>query len=155
MKYALIAVGTLMLGMLVGCGPVDMNEDSSPEQLEVPADGTQHSQEMMAAVLAKLPDELLHAAVACQPTKTCAGYDACTDWSSVYNCGTLSECNASDAACKVCETKPGGIGSICEFHGGQRQTQNRYRVCFNSERESCTEYQRTVSPTAVCGCANL
>lgn len=157
-KHILLVVGVTMLG-LVGCGPVDTNEPLSPEvisseELGAIPDGTQLSPEMMSAVLAKVPkptEEMLQPAAACMSTKTCTnlGYGSCGSWSTVYNCGTLSTCNPTDTACKECAYSP-DIGAVeCDYLGGQNQGKNRYRVCFNTAGQSCTEYEYTT--TKVCG----
>jgi hypothetical protein len=160
MKYALIAVGALVLGMMVGCGPVDEGEALSSEGISLQdiaalPDGTQVSPELMAAVLAHVPqptDELFHPAAACPSAKTCTnlGYGSCASWSAFTSC-SFSTCNPTDFACRQCEYDPDLGHSVCEDYGGQNQTKYRYRACFNAAGQICTEYDLT--SVKVCGCA--
>ncbi|EPX61520.1 hypothetical protein D187_010139 [Cystobacter fuscus DSM 2262] len=157
MKYIMTVVGSLVLGLLVGCGPVEMNEARVSEELVVPADGTVLSPELRDAMLARIPkpsEEMLQAAaVACQPAKTCTGSLSCGNWSPLFNCGTLSTCKASRTECKHCEYME-DVGRVeCEYFGVQKQSKNRYRVCFNAAGASCTEYASTAS--SVCGCIGI
>ncbi|HYI01505.1 hypothetical protein [Hyalangium sp.] len=141
MNYGLIAVGTLVLGMLVGCGPVDTNEALSSVELKGIADGTQLSPEMMDVVLSqapKLPEELLQGASTCQAAKTCAGSVSCGSWSNWYSCG-LTACKAYG----------------CQYRGSQRNLRNRSRVCVNSAGTSCTEYEYLNNQPEICGCNDL
>ena len=159
MKSGWIAVGTLVLSMLVGCGPVEPeenlpSEELSSEELGAIPDGTMLSPELTAAVLAKVPNppgELLQPAVACVAAKTCTdkGYGTCGNWSAFYNCGTPSTCNTLDSACRDCHYSP-DIGAVeCDYLGGENQGRNRSRVCFNRLGETCTEYEYTT--VKVCG----
>jgi hypothetical protein len=159
MKNAWMAVGAVVLSMLVGCGPVEPEEnlpaeELSSEELSSIPDGTVVSPELMNAVLAKVPKPLgdtLHPEVACVGTKTCTnlGYGSCGSWSAISNCGSLSTCNSLDTACRECAYSP-DIGAVeCDYLGGQNQGRNRYRVCFNAAGASCTEYEYTT--VKVCG----
>lgn len=155
MKTVLTVVVTLALGMLTGCGQVDMNEPLVSEDLVVPADGTVLSPEQRDAMLAHLPkpsEEMLHTLAACQPAKTCAGYLSCSGWSPLYNCGGLSTCKVSSTQCKKCQYSPDIHKVECEYFGAQTQAKNKYRVCFNAAGASCTEY--AASSSVVCGCAD-
>ncbi|KFE70156.1 hypothetical protein [Hyalangium minutum] len=159
MKNAWMAVGAVVLSILVGCGPVEAEEnlpieELAPENLAAIPDGTVMSPELMSAVLAKVPKpqgDMLQPAAACMAAKTCTnlGYNSCGSWSATYNCGSLSTCNTFDTACRDCQYSP-DIGAVeCTYLGGQNQGKNRYRVCFNSAGASCTEYEYT--STKVCG----
>lgn len=82
-------------------------------------------------------------AVACHSTTACdSSYGSCASWSGYVDCG--------DAFC--------GVGRFCgecivEPCPGPalKQYQERYRLCFSAQGQSCTEYQRILT-TLDCGC---
>ncbi len=81
---------------------------------------------------------------ACHDTTPCPSeYGSCGSWSEPYtDCG--------DPYCGVYRF----CGSCSEtwcFGDATRQHQERYRVCFNSAGQSCTEWQR-ISIVLGCGC---
>lgn len=82
----------------------------------------------------------------CNSTTPCgSSYGACTNWSGFSACG--DPFCGSAAGCGECDE-----WGRCEYYGPAiRQFLERYRVCFNSLGESCTEYQRSAS-TGPCGC---
>jgi hypothetical protein len=84
-------------------------------------------------------------APACHSTTPCgSGYPSCASWSGYSDCG--------DPYCGIylhCgdECEP---GFPCPGPA-LRQWRERFRVCFNAQGQSCTEYQRT-STILSCGC---
>ncbi len=82
-----------------------------------------------------------HSTTACGPSyPSCAswsGYSDCDDpWCGIYKfCGDPPFCEEPD---------------IC-FGPALRQNQERFRVCFNSLGQPCTEYQR-INFVLGCGC---
>lgn len=90
--------------------------------------------------------EIFHKSGACHDTTACpAGYDSCASWSSYSDCGDQF-CGFS-TSCQVCDE-----WGQCRLGGpAQKQYRERYRVCFNAQAQSCTEYQR-VAQTLGCGC---
>lgn len=85
-------------------------------------------------------------AAACHSTTPCgSAYGSCAAWSSYSDCG--------DPFCGIAF----GCGECnewgqCEAGGpAEKQYRERFRVCFNAQGQSCTEYQRT-SSTGSCGC---
>lgn len=81
---------------------------------------------------------------ACHDTTPCPSqYASCGSWSGYTNC---------DAPyCGVYRFCGSGCGEPLCFGEATRQNQERYRVCFNSSGQSCTEWQRT-SQVVTCGC---
>lgn len=86
-------------------------------------------------------------APACHSTTPCgSAYPSCASWSGYSDCG--------DPYCgvyKFCGDPP-----FCEepdlcFGPALRQARERFRVCFNAQSQSCTEYQRS-SVVLTCGC---
>lgn len=90
------------------------------------------------------PDPTASAA-ACHSTTPCgSGYSSCASWSTFIDCGD-PYCGFA-IGCGECS------GGQCEPGGpGTKQNLERYRVCFNSQGQQCTEYQRS-SITLYCGC---
>lgn len=82
----------------------------------------------------------------CNSTTPCGTeYGACTNWSAYAACGDPF-CGPS-TACKTCDE----WGQCTAAGPAMKQFRERYRVCFNSLGQSCTEWQRT-STTGTCGC---
>jgi hypothetical protein len=146
MKQVGTFIGVVVMGLLVGCGPV------GPEE----AGGQELTPEQLAELVARAePDAQLHQGLTavCQPTTTnsCvnAGYGSCASWSGFYDCGDLSACNELGCPRRVCY---GTTRDSCTtvYDGSSSQGTNRYRVCFNAAGESCTEYEK--SSRLICGC---
>ena len=82
---------------------------------------------------------------ACNSTTPCdSSYGSCASWSSYVECGE-PRCAFRVHGCG------GGGYEDPPFGPGTLQDLERYRVCFNSQAEACTEYQRTTW-TLWCGC---
>jgi hypothetical protein len=83
---------------------------------------------------------------ACHSTTPCGStYGACANWSSFSYCDDPF-CGVA-AGCGECDE-----WGQCEYYGPAiRQFMERYRVCFNPQGQSCTEYQRSAT-TGGCGC---
>ena len=83
---------------------------------------------------------------ACHSTTPCgSAYGACANWSGFTSCDDAF-CGAT-FGCGECDE-----WGQCEAYGpGMKQFNERYRVCFNQQGQSCTEYQRSVS-SGGCGC---
>jgi hypothetical protein len=83
---------------------------------------------------------------ACHSTTPCPPeYSSCASWSSYVDC--------DDPWCGVyryCPDPPYCESGLC-FGPALEQNQERYRVCFNQQSDSCTEYQRTTVRLG-CGC---
>lgn len=149
MRQLATFIGVVVLGLLVGCGPV------GPE--EMGGQGAPLTPEQLAELVAQVPEpdaQMLQGLTAvCQPTSTngCvnAGYGSCAAWSAVYDCGDLSACNELGCPRRVCY---GTTRDSCTtvYEGSTSQGTNRYRVCFNAAGESCTEYEK--SSRLICGC---
>jgi hypothetical protein len=96
--------------------------------------------------LAGLPAVATLTTAACHATTLCgSAYGACTNWSSYSDC--------DDPFCGIVA----GCGECnewgqCEAAGpGIKQRRERYRVCFNTLGEPCTEFQRATT-SGGCGC---
>lgn len=80
---------------------------------------------------------------ACHDTTPCpTEYGSCGTWSGYTNCG--------DPYCSVHRTCGSCSEPFC-FDDATRQNQERFRVCFNSAGQSCTEWQR-IAVFVGCGC---
>lgn len=80
---------------------------------------------------------------ACHDTTPCpTEYGSCGSWSAYSDCG--------DPWCGVYRFCGSCPETWC-FGEATRQNQERYRVCFNSTGQSCTEWQR-ISTVVGCGC---
>ena len=107
---------------------------------------TLSSEDVVAMGLAEGPSAL---ASACNSTTPCPPeYGSCAGWSAYSNCG--------DGICgtfKFCGDPPWCYEPDLCFGPALYQERERFRVCFNSTGQSCTEYQRLVPsvPTS-CGC---
>jgi len=103
---------------------------------------------MLAAALSNDPDAMRDAAAAtagtCQAATTCPSqFASCTAWSTPALCNET--CGATYCICRPvwqCEGEPP------EPRG--TQTYNAFRVCFDANRNSCTEWTNTT--TSFCGC---
>lgn len=84
--------------------------------------------------------------VACHSTTPCgSAYGSCAGYSSYSDCGD-PVCGLT-MGCGECDE-----WGHCQAAGqGLKQLKERYRVCFNSTGQSCTEYQRT-QVTLSCEC---
>ena len=84
-------------------------------------------------------------APACHSTTPCgSGYPSCAGWSGYSDCGDPF-CGIYRYCGEDCEP-----GIPCPGPA-LRQSQERFRVCFNAQGQSCTEYQRSVYVLG-CGC---
>lgn len=89
---------------------------------------------------------LTKSAPACNDTTPCpAEYGSCGSWSGFYDCGD-PYCGVS-SLCKICDE----WGQCTAGGPATKQNRERYRVCFNQQMQSCTEYQRGIQ-TLGCGC---
>lgn len=109
------------LACLIGCENAAATCTSCDEK------GTLRSEDLLPASLAL--------AAACHSTTPCSStYGSCANWSGYSACGET-----------VC-----GYSATCS-NIATKQYRERYRVCFNAQGRSCTEYQRTLV-TLGCGC---
>ena len=83
-----------------------------------------------------------HGSVSCQPA-----YGSCASWSAYVTCGE-PYC-ANQPHCGACNCDEFGI-CYCGFGPARNVPYERYRVCFDSSGNSCTEWQSLVVYT--CGC---
>jgi hypothetical protein len=83
-----------------------------------------------------------HGSVSCQPN-----YPSCASWSTYTDCGD-PYCGAT-RGCGECNCDEWGH-CICGPGPAWRQSRERFRVCFDSLGNSCTEWQTYL--TATCGC---
>jgi hypothetical protein len=101
-------------------------------------------------VVAKWPwltTAVASATTACHSTTPCdPAYGACTTWSSSYDCGDPFCGVAANCGDPDCTVGP----SLC-LGPALRQKHEQFRVCFDQQSNSCTEYQVTSTPLA-CGC---
>ncbi len=152
MKQVGTFIGVVVMGLLVGCGPVGPEDLGGEQETQEP---TLLTPEQVEELLAKLPPEerMVHSMGVCEPTNTnsCvnAGYGSCAAWSAYADCGDLSACNDLGCPRRVCY---GTTRDSCTtvYDGSASQGTNRYRVCFNAAGESCTEYEK--SSRLICGC---
>lgn len=90
------------------------------------------------------PDLFGEKALACHSTTPCGTeYASCATWSGFYDCGD-PYCGFY-RWCGDCDSDFGCFGPAL------RQHREQYRVCFNSQGQSCTEYQGAITFLA-CGC---
>jgi hypothetical protein len=82
---------------------------------------------------------------ACHSTTTCGtAYPSCASWSGYSDCG--------DPTCGIYRWCPDDCESDFGCWGqALRQSSERFRVCFDANANSCTEYQR-LSSVLQCGC---
>ena len=89
-------------------------------------------------LVARMPWLVDSLTAACHSTTPCgSAYPSCASWSGYSNC--------DDPFCGFAN----GCGEECPEIGpclgpAMKQRQERYRVCFNAQGQSCTEYQRTI-----------
>jgi len=94
--------------------------------------------------LALFGDGIFTTQSACHSTTPCpAEYDSCAAWSSYSDCG--------EPYCGIYGHCGSGCGEPLCFDEATRQRRERFRVCFNQQSQSCTEYQWT-SVVESCGC---
>jgi hypothetical protein len=86
--------------------------------------------------------EACHGTVSCQPN-----YPSCASWSSYSPCGD-AYCG-SGRRCGDCTCDEFGH-CFCGPGPAWRESQERFRVCFDSLGNSCTEWQTFTS--VACGC---
>jgi hypothetical protein len=121
-----------MVGCLMGCD----NAAAQCARDEEPTLSSEWYVEQLGNVLATKSG-------ACHDTTPCpAEYGSCGSWSGYSNCG--------DPYCGVYRFCGSCQEPFC-FGEATRQRQERYRVCFNAQQESCTEWQR-ISTVVTCGC---
>lgn len=82
----------------------------------------------------------------CHPTTACGSqYGSCANWSTYSYCGDPF-CGIA-LGCGECDE-----WGQCEAGGpATKHYRERYRVCFNTLGQPCTEYQRSTT-TGSCGC---
>lgn len=101
----------------------------------------QPTPEMLRAALSGDPDAMRDAIVnvgTCHTATTCPGFDSCSSWSSLSQCGdTCTQQCCHDRLCN----EPDIGGTVYS---------EQFRVCFNSLGASCTEW--AISSRFVCGC---
>jgi hypothetical protein len=96
-------------------------------------------------LVARMPWLVDSLTAACHSTTPCgSAYPSCASWSGYSNC--------DDPFCGFANH----CGEECPEFGpcpgpAMRQRQERYRVCFNAQGQSCTEYQLTLLNLG-CGC---
>jgi hypothetical protein len=73
-------------------------------------------------------------AAACPAPKTCAGFGSCAAWSTTTSCGSAA-CGQQCFRC-VRPSDP-----ICHSGITRSTFTSRFRVCFNAQQQSCTEFQ--------------
>ncbi|WP_144370195.1 hypothetical protein [Myxococcus stipitatus] len=109
---------------------------------------------------------------------SCPGYDSCANWSPWYAVPGTTYCGEHRGMCGwhwVCEEDPWGCpGGVApeappakegeallppccgilyqEGNPATLGTQERYRVCFNPQGASCTDYEQTSGSAVSCGC---
>jgi hypothetical protein len=101
---------------------------------------TLRSEDLVAISGWPSPTELdaCHSGMSCGPE-----YGSCAGWSNYYACG--DPFCGEHQQCDFCSELP------CGFGPAMIQRVERYRVCFNSLAEPCTEYSWS-SYNAGCGC---
>jgi hypothetical protein len=119
-----------------GCGIApDAVEASSTDEVRVSPQG-----ERATTLLPLRSDDLVDISAmqatfnaACPASTTCIGFNSCASWSSITSCGQR-ECGGG---CDVCNPK-----LLTCVTGIERSTfTTRFRVCFNAQQQSCTEFQ--------------
>ena len=96
-------------------------------------------------LVARLPWLVDSLTAACHSTTPCGtAYPSCASWSDFVDCDDAF-CGSGMHCGDECPAPP------C-WGPAMRQRQERYRVCFNAQGQSCTEYQRTTI-TLGCGCS--
>lgn len=144
--YAMmLAVCVCTLSIVIGCG-VPSGVPPSAEELATVTEEVQRPDpgERVVAALPLRSEDLVDLAAmeatlnaACPVATTCPGFDSCAAFSSTTSCGTLV-CGAECARC--IRLKP-DLEPVCTS-GVRRSTfSSRFRVCFNAQGQSCTEFQ--------------
>lgn len=103
---------------------------------------TLRSEDLVAWGLVSITKAACHGSVSCQPT-----YGSCAAWSSYFTCGD-PYC-ANRPSCGACNCDEFGI-CHCGFGPARNVPSERYRVCFDSSGNSCTEWQSLTVYN--CGC---
>jgi hypothetical protein len=142
-------VGACAAPAVEEAAPLAEEEAAAPTAEERAAEATP---EMLAAALLGDPDAMAGAISplsGCQAPKTCAPqYGSCGSWSAYSQCSF--QCN-SDPWCSCgpdipdqppCEPNPYDTSALVSY--------NSFRVCFNAQGQSCTEWRRAFS--SYCGC---
>ncbi len=108
---------------------------------------TLSSEDAVRMGLAVVPSQL---GGACHGTFDCSPeYSSCTNWSSYVQCG--------DPVCvtyKWCPDPPFCEAPDACFGPASQFSEERFRVCFNSAQQPCTEYHTRLDypPLDSCGC---
>ena len=142
--------GALVLGVLVGCGPAELDDGSgaqvSGEAAQVPLTPEELQRRMEEAE--KNPPKF--AMEACPATNSCGSqFGSCSTWSAFFDCGTPGgTCNFN--GCPFDCERIGTI-EICDYAGAQSQPRYRFRTCYDGSGNTCTNVER--SAYTVCGCA--
>ena len=123
-------------------------DDEAP--LAVPRQVIAPTPEMLRAALTNDPDVMREAvaqttaASGCMASSSCpAQYGSCTNWSTLSLCSET--CGPGVCICRpirFCDGEPPEPRGTDTF--------NAYRLCFDPNGNSCTEWQQTIS--TFCGC---
>lgn len=142
MRQLGVLVGSVVLALLAGCGPVDEQH---------PVEGAE------AVELAKATAEaVLGLAVACQQDNynqcVAAGYGSCSSWSVSTECGdSFCEVDYGLSPCFIRNCSEGPCQNIPL--GATFQPTQKYRVCSNPQGQTCTEWSVIQYGNRVkCGC---
>jgi hypothetical protein len=150
MNASIKLFGVLAIVVGAACGPMGPEELASlsaepqaasegPSLVEPVSDERELTPEELQALVEKAEkNPPVFPAIACVGANTCdPSFSACTTWSQVKTCGSLSTCNLD------------GLDT-CGAAGSQTQPQYQYQVCFNAYGAQCTSVARTTA--TVCGC---
>lgn len=139
MKALMTVAGVLLAA---GCGGGVMEHETWSAQVPLAwVSSPPPTAEMLRAARASDPGQMAAAMGpldVCQAASSCdASYGSCTNFSAWAACGSMS-CRAG------CYHNP------LERDGTGSQTYNRYRICFNSAGQPCTNWEQ--STQTWCGC---
>jgi hypothetical protein len=137
------------LVLLLGSGCT--GEPPADEPASAVAQDVQQSGRSDGSVTAARSEDLvdgaaiqLVAATACHAATTCPGYGSCASWVAPYSCGSPA-CTATP--CIHCTNSKDP--DTCDDGAIRHSFTEAYRVCFNANRESCTEFAEMTSSTCV------
>ncbi len=150
-------LGALVLGTVVGCGPMTQEEMDALEPAGGESSEMQSVADQVEDVLNSVaPDDIqMDAMGACPAAYTCpaeVSYSCGAPQANIACTGALSAC-VSDTRCRECELGPNGK-PICWRIGTQTKAyQYRYWWCSNFAGQRCRNV--AVDYTVVCGCSGL
>lgn len=149
-RFSRMLLGVVLLGAVAGCGSASPEAGANPQEPEQSTETRTLSPDEVQALLDRAgvrdPGMMQAMYSTCQPSSinSCvnAGFGSCGSWSPWSYCGSGATCSTTICQARYCEWDPELRRNFCEgpFYG-YSDTQNQYRVCFNSAQQPCTEWQ--------------